>query len=124
MKTKLLGLIFCLFALGLTVAVRAEDLGAVKARMGQRASKVDAAKARGAAGENNSGFLEARPGATAEDNAVISAENKDRETVYAALAAEHKTSADQVGKTRARHIAEKSAPGVWVQGEDGSWKKK
>src|SRR5262245_28842280 len=124
MKTKLLGLIFCWFAVAFAVAARAEDLGAVKARMEQRAGQVDAAKSRGVAGENNRGFLEARSGATAADNAVIGAENKDREAVYTELAAKHKSTPDQVGKTRAQQLAAKSAPGVWIQAEDGSWKKK
>ena len=124
MKSKFFGLIFCLFALALAVAVRADDLGAVKERMKQRAGQVDAAKARGTAGENNRGFLEARGGATADDNSVIGAENRDREVVYGMIAAQQKRSADEVGKARAQQIAANSVPGVWIQGEDGAWKKK
>src|SRR5690606_24731977 len=68
------------------VAARAEDLGAVKARMEQRIAAVDALKSRGVAGENNRGFLEARAGATAEDQKIISDDNSDRLAVYKALA--------------------------------------
>jgi uncharacterized protein len=124
MKLKFFGLVLCFFAAVFTAAVRAEDPAAVKARMAQRTPQVDAAKGRGAAGENNRGFLEARDGATADDNSLIAAENKDREAAYAAIAQAQNTTADQVGKARAAQLAARSAPGVWIQAPDGSWKKK
>ncbi len=55
---------------------------------------------------------------------MISAENTDREVVYAALAKQTGSSADQVGRARAKQIAAGSAAGVWVQKEDGTWQKK
>ena len=103
--------------------VRAEDLGAVKARMNQRLSKIDQLKSSGAIGENNRGFAEVRGGGgDAAD--VVAAENRDRETVYAAIAKQTGSSAEQVGRARARQIAAASAPGVWLQREDGNWYKK
>jgi uncharacterized protein len=90
--------------------------------MKQRLSQIDDLKEKGAVGENNRGYLEAR-GAGA-DEGVISAENKDRETVYEALARQTSTSVDQVAKARARQIAQSSRPGVWIQDASGSWKKK
>ena len=126
MKTiflRLLALV-ALFALALPApALRAQDLGAVKARMAQRLSKLDELKAKGAVGENHRGFVEARASDPAA-GAVISAENSDRETVYAALAKQTGTSAEQVGRARAKQIASGSAAGVWVQKEDGAWYKK
>ena len=113
-----------LVAFGLTVVVaRAQDLGAVKARIAQRLPKVDELKANGVLGENNRGFVEAR-GNDAAAGAVIGAENSDRETVYAALAKQTGTSAEQVGRARARQIASASAAGVWLQRDDGNWYKK
>jgi hypothetical protein len=112
------------FSIGVSApSARAQDLGAVKSRMAQRLSQLDQLKSKGAIGENNRGLVEAR-GADAAAGAVISAENSDREIVYAALAKQTGTSAEQVGRTRAKQIAAGSAGGVWVQKEDGTWQKK
>lgn len=120
---RLLSLVALLaFVLPVSV-VYAQDLGAVKARMGQRLRQLDDLKSKGAIGENNRGFVEARS-ADASAGSVISGENSDREAVYAALAKQTGSSADQVGRARAKQIAAGSAPGVWVQKEDGSWQKK
>jgi uncharacterized protein YdbL (DUF1318 family) len=123
MKKFVFSSVFFVLALGFVSFVRAEDLGVVKARMDQRLAQVDALKAQGAVGENNRGYLEAR-GAGGDAAAVVTAENKDREVVYAALAEKTGTSADQVGKKRASKIAQNSRPGVWVQDENGNWKQK
>jgi uncharacterized protein YdbL (DUF1318 family) len=113
-----------LLALVLPATVtQAQDLGAIKTRMAQRLPQLDELKAKGSVGENNRGLVEAR-GADASAGPVISAENTDREAVYSALAKQTGTSADQVGRSRARQISAGSAAGVWVQKEDGSWHKK
>lgn len=125
MKIYFFRLLALLVAFSLGVAApsaRAQDLGAVKSRMAQRLSQLDQLKSKGAIGENNRGLVEAR-GADAAA-AVIAAENGDREIVYAALAKQTGTSAEQVGRTRAKQIAAGSAGGVWVQKEDGTWQKK
>jgi uncharacterized protein YdbL (DUF1318 family) len=103
--------------------VQAQDLNAVKARIKARLSTLDSLKASGAVGENNRGFVEVRGGG-GDASSVVSAENSDRETVYAAIAQKTGSTADAVGRARARKIAAESASGVWVQGEDGSWAKK
>jgi uncharacterized protein YdbL (DUF1318 family) len=103
--------------------IRAEDLGAVKARMSQRLSQLDQFKTKGVIGENNRGFAELRGGGT-DAGDVVAAENRDRGMVYAAIAKQTGTSAEQVGRARARQIAAGSARGVWLQHEDGSWYKK
>jgi hypothetical protein len=115
-------LLFTLF-FALTALVQAEDLGAVRARMAQRLPQLDTLKEQGALGENNRGFVEVR-GNAGDAGAVAEAENKDREAVYAALAEKTKTSAEEVGRARAHQIAQSSRSGVWIQGADGSWKKK
>ena len=101
----------------------AQDLGAIKARMSKRLSQLDELKSKGAIGENNRGLVEAR-GADAAAGPIISAENADREAVYAALAKQTGTAADQVGRSRAKQISAGSAAGVWIQKEDGAWHKK
>lgn len=106
------------------LSVRAEDVGAIKARMSQRVSAIDEMKTRGVVGENNRGLLETREGNGSADAGVIEAENKDREAVYAYLAQQTGSSADQVGRARARQIAQASVAGVWIQDASGTWKKK
>jgi len=111
------------FVLGVgAVSAYAEDLGAVKSRMSQRLSKIDQLKASGAIGENNRGYVEVRGSGDAAT--IVAAENSDREAVYAAIAKQTGSSADQVGRARARQIAAASAVGVWLQREDGEWYRK
>lgn len=124
MKKILFRLLFALILLAPAMPVRADDNAAVKARMAQRISQVDQMKKRGVAGENNRGLLEAREGAGAADQELISAENKDREAAYAYLAEQNKTTVDMVARARARQIAQASVSGVWIQDGNGAWSKK
>lgn len=112
-----------LFAAAAT-SLAAEDLGAVKQRIANRLPAVDAMKDRGAVGENNRGYLEARGALAGGEQGTVSAENSDRSTVYAALAQQTGSSADQVGRARAKRIAESSRAGVWLQDETGRWYRK
>lgn len=121
MKKFVLGTLFFVLALGFVAPLQAEDLGAVKARMEQRLAQVDALKTKGSVGENNRGFLEARGG---DAGAVVADENKDREVVYAALAKQTGSSADMVGRARAKQIAQRAHAGEWIQDERGEWKQK
>ena len=104
--------------------VRAEDLGAVKARMEQRIAPLNTLKDRGAAGENNQGFLEPRGNASPADQRLIGEENADRRTVYAAIAAQTGATPDAVGRHRAQQIASIARPGHWIQDPSGAWRKK
>ena len=124
MNTPFLRLLFlCLALAGLTVASRAEDLGAIRARMEKRIPQIDALKTQGAVGENNRGLLEVRAAAPDADT-TVAAENADRSAVYSALAQKAGATPDTVGKARAKQIAVNSAPGVWLQRESGDWYKK
>ena len=124
MNTPFLRLLFlCLALLGATAAVRADDLGAIRARMEKRIPQIDALKTQGAVGENNRGFLEVRAAAPDADS-TVAAENADRSAVYSALAQKAGATPDTVGKARAKQIAANSAPGVWLQRESGEWYKK
>jgi uncharacterized protein YdbL (DUF1318 family) len=102
--------------------LQAEDIGAVRARMVERLPQIDSLKASGALGESNRGFLEIRDGNSG--TAVAAEENRDREVVYAELARRTGTSADAVGRARAKQIANASASGVWLQRENGEWYRK
>jgi hypothetical protein len=127
MKTFWIRSLFALAALLATVVatnLRAADLGAVKQRMAQRLPAIDALRDRGAAGENNRGFLEARGTLSAAENKTVADENSDRSAVYTALAQQTGSTADLVGRARAKQIAQGSKGGVWLQRESGEWYKK
>lgn len=127
MKTLWIRLLFTLAVMALpaaTTGLHAQDLGAVKQRMAQRLPAVDALKGRGAVGENNRGYLEARAALSGGENGTVAAENSDRAEVYRALAQQTGSSSDQVGRARAKMIAEASRPGVWLQDEGGRWHQK
>lgn len=124
MKPRSLVFLFLVGFLLLPSALTAQDLGSIRARMEQRLPSVGSAKDKGVAGENNRGYLEARGAPSAGDQQVIQAENADRRQVYAAIAAETGSSADEVGRKRAAQLADLARPGHWVQGADGSWKRK
>lgn len=104
--------------------VQAEDLAAIKARMEQRQSAVDSLKDRKLVGENNRGFLEARANLEPADEKTVSDENADRRQVYAVIAAQTGSTAEEVGRTRAQRIAIASKRGVWIQSPDGRWAEK
>ncbi len=126
MKLSLVRLVILVTGLLLGAGVAtgfAQDLGAVKARMRQRIPQVDQLKEKGAVGENNRGFLEVRGGAP-DAAAIVAAENQDRQTVYAAIAARVGATPDEVGRKRASRIAAASAPGVWLQLPNGTWYRK
>lgn len=101
----------------------AADANAAKARMRERVSVIDRLKVSESVGENNRGFLEVRPGG-GEAAAVVSAENADRQEVFADTASRTGSSAEVVGRSFAKQIAAASAPGVWIQRENGQWYKK
>jgi uncharacterized protein YdbL (DUF1318 family) len=80
-------------------------------------------KAKGIVGEDNKGYLQFVGGNKAKAD-VVAAENKDRKTVYAAIAKQQGTTAELVGKRRAVQIAKKANKGKWVQDASGNWNKK
>ena len=122
MKRLHLFFVFLITLVAPVIVTSAQDLNSVRSQMAQRLPKIDEMKANGSVGENNKGFLEAR--GSGADQAIIAAENNDRSTVYAALAEQTNTSAAQVGRVRARQIAEQSRPGVWLQDSKGEWRRK
>lgn len=103
----------------------AQDLGAVQARMRQRIATLAPLKSDKSIGESNAGFLEVlQAGAPATAREAVEAENTDRRAVYAAIAAKTGTSAEAVGRQRAKELAERSAAGLMIQREDGTWVEK
>ena len=95
----------------------------IKARIKARLPVIDALKADGIIGENNRGCLEFIKNDKPKEDVVIS-ENQDRKKVYSAIAKQQGTTADLVGKRRAKQIAQRAKPGQWIQDGSGNWYQK
>ncbi len=115
----LLSLTFGLFG----VHALASPVSDAQQRIAARQGEVASLKTSGAVGENNRGYLEVRGGG-GNAASVVSDENRDRAVLYAEAGKRSGVSPDDAGKARAKQIAANSAPGVWVQREDGTWQKK
>ena len=114
--TKILAfLVIGFFVLGVTAF--ADD---IKVRMKNRLPVIKKLKAQGIVGEDNNGYLQFVGGNKTKAD-VVAAENKDRKTVYTAIAKQQGTTAELVGKRRALQIAKKANPGEWVQDAGGNW---
>lgn len=123
MITRLLFVCAALFTLAAPLTAQAQSARELQGRMAQRLPQIDELKAAGALGENNRGYLEVRED-KANAAALAADENRDREAVYALIARETGSSAENVGRARAKQIAAQSKSGVWVQDESGAWRKK
>ena len=95
----------------------------IKARIKARLPVIDALKADGIIGENNRGYLEFIKNNKPKEDVVIS-ENQDRKKVYSAIAKQQGTTADLVGKRRAKQISQRAKPGQWIQDGSGNWYQK
>jgi uncharacterized protein YdbL (DUF1318 family) len=102
----------------------AQTAAELRARMAERLPIIDSLKTKAVIGENNRGFLEVRGPAAGDPATLVAAENRDREAVYLLLAKETGSTPGAVGQVRARQIAANSRGGVWVQEENGGWKRK
>jgi uncharacterized protein YdbL (DUF1318 family) len=90
----------------------------------KRLPALDALKASGVVGENNQGFVEVRGNGGDYAVNLVADENHDRAVVYTLFACKYDMAPKQVGLRRARTIAEKSKPGIWLQAPDGTWYQK
>ncbi len=123
MKQRLLTKILAWVLIGAFAAGIAAFADDIKARMKDRLPAINALKSQGIVGENNEGYLQFVGDNKAKAD-IVAAENKDRQTVYAAIAKQQGTTAELVGKRRALQIAKKAAGGEWVQDTAGNWIKK
>ena len=95
----------------------------IKSRMKKRLPVIENLKAKGIIGENNRGYL-SYVGTKRENEAVVKAENKDRKTVYKALAKREKVPVEELERLRAKNLAAKADPGDWIQDAGGNWYQK
>jgi uncharacterized protein YdbL (DUF1318 family) len=104
----------------LSVAAFADD---IKARMKNRLPVIKKLKSQGIVGEDNAGFLQFVGDKKASAD-VVTAENKDRQSVYEAIAKQQGTTAELVGRRRALQNQKRAEPGEWVQDASGQWQQK
>jgi uncharacterized protein YdbL (DUF1318 family) len=91
--------------------------------MKDRLPRIIELKAAGIIGETHQGFL-AFVGADRKEQALVDAENNDRQLVYDAIAKQQGTAAEVVGRRRALQIADNAKPGEWIQDAGGKWVQK
>ena len=123
---KFLALSIAAFALVFAVPQilsAADDAATIKKNMAERKPKIEVLKKAGSIGENKAGYLEVMKDVKLEDadKKLVDAENKDRRTVYAAIAKKEGSTVDKVGELRAKQIRAKAAEGEYIQGEDDQW---
>jgi uncharacterized protein YdbL (DUF1318 family) len=105
----------------------------LKKQMADRFPRLTPYFQKGAVGEGFKGFVEVREAGTlsaaekTEIKQLVEAENRDRQALYREVAKSMNVSPDQISKVQ-RIFADKwqqsSAPGWWVQKEDGKWVQK
>jgi hypothetical protein len=90
----------------------------------KRLPALDALKTSGVVGENNQGFVEVRGNGGDYAVNLVADENHDRAVVYTLFARKYNLAPELVGRLRAKTIAGKSRPGIWLQAPDGTWYQK
>jgi uncharacterized protein YdbL (DUF1318 family) len=110
--------------IGFAAGVSASDLNELRARMSERLPEVVQLLRLERVGENNQGFLSRRGGLSEDEEKVFSAENTDRQALYAILAQRERLKPEEVGRAQARQLARLSAKGFWIQDEEGEWYQK
>ncbi|MBI9092528.1 MAG: YdbL family protein [Desulfobacterium sp.] len=95
----------------------------IKQRMKQRLPVIVTMKSQGIVGENANGYLAFVTARRAHED-VVASENKDRKTVYSAIAAQQGVGIATVEKRRALQIANRAKKGEFLKNESGVWYKK
>ncbi|MBN1404841.1 MAG: DUF1318 domain-containing protein [Opitutales bacterium] len=123
-KSILAALIVAIAPLAVLPSTASAQGGSIRQRMQERLPSIDSMKADGRIGENNKGYLAVRGSLSAEENQTLAAENADREEVYESIARRTGSDAESVGRERAEQIADRAAPGSWLQDQSGRWYRK
>ncbi len=123
MKKKAFTVLVAFLYLGIldfSILAFADD---IKLRIKNRLPVIRELKTRGIVGEDNKGLLQF-VGAKKEKSEVVAAENKDRMTIYAAIAKKQGVTPELVGQRRALQISQKARAGEWLQDAGGKWYQK
>lgn len=115
-------LIIVLLIITMLVSAGQAWAGGEKERMRERLPAIKALKIDGLVGENNQGYLTVRK--DTPQKKLIEAENRDRREIYRIIAKQKGTTPVRVGQRRALQIAQKAAPGTWIQGPKGKWRQR
>ena len=113
---------FALLGAG-AVALHGTGGNVAEARQSAKAV-VDAAKARGEVGEVVTGYLEVVSGAPADVRAAVQEINIGRKALYQRLAREQGVELRVVAQLAGEKQIAGAAPGTFVMGEDGQWRRK
>jgi len=95
----------------------------IKARMKQRLPEIVSMKSQGIIGENAGGYLEFVTAKRMKED-LVAAENRDREAVYSAIAAQQGVAIEIVAKRRALQIVSQAVKGEYLKNEGGTWYQK
>ena len=108
---------------GGAVTLNATGDNVAQARQSAKAV-VDAAKARGEVGEVINGRLEVVSGASADVQAAVREINLERATLYRQLAERQNVREEEVAQIAGEKQLRNAAPGHFVKGGDGQWRRK
>lgn len=120
-------------AAAVDINVSTPAIRALKASMTNRFPQLQPLYAKGAIGETNTGFVEARDTSAlslkekADLTRLIDQENADRRALYGEIIKANNLQAAQIGEVQrlfANSWRDKSSPGWWIQQDNGQWVKK
>jgi len=113
--------VLCALLAGSLPVRAANELETVKQRMELRLTDVIELKRTGRVGESNKGLLQILDPVSIAERRMIDEENRDRTTVYTAIARKAGGSSEDAGARRAKHIAASAERGTRIQIADGRW---
>ncbi len=115
--------VLLLIMIGMLAAAWPAVAQGIKERMKERLPVIAELKKQGVIGENNRGYL-GFVGSQKSHEQLVADENQDRKTIYAHIASQQNTQLEVVEKNRALQLAQRAAPGTYIQKPDGTWVKK
>ncbi len=119
-KKLLPGLMLIFF---FTFALNTAWANDIKQRMKQRLPVINQMKQQGLVGENANGYLEFVSAKKMNGN-IVTAENKDRKTVYSIIAKQQGANIQTVEQRRAFQIIQRTHKGEYLKKANGTWYKK
>jgi len=125
-KTIVLYCAVTLFSV-VTIILAQDTKDEIKLRMKNRFAQISELKHSGKIGETPLGFAEAVNKEFAQDEKIsklITAENNDRNLLYALIAKESQTSVEEVGMANAKRYFQKASDSDYFKTQAGEWKQK
>jgi Protein of unknown function (DUF1318). len=125
-KTIVLYCVVTLFSM-VTIIAAQDTKDEIKLRMKNRFAQISELKHSGKIGETPRGFAEAVNKEFAQDEKIsklITAENNDRNLLYALIAKESQTSVEEVGMANAKRYFQKASDSDYFKTQAGDWKQK